>query len=376
VIKLSKIVKKLQLVSILAMVLGLTFTQFPITHCTEWSAPEEALIFLENVVELDLTKYTQKLDVYDICYPVHLNGLDQENVVYTLEADGNSIQAAFAFVNKTLHHCGMFILEGEPIYIDPKSKEVVNLAKETLQNFQAYSKASKIGDNRNYDEMNGLLDTIKDVDNAETSSGEMKLKVTKNTDIDYVAFEWMSTLDNVDFNGITLEFLNGTFCGLGDNWRIYKIGSTTVNVSEEEATKIALNTLENFSWNATQDGERVEVTDFQIVKETLTAELITTRNKEPLTLYPSWSIVVYLDKIYPGNVNRFSIGIWADTGEVISCTPLSMGGLMTSEETTSNSQQLPINNAAPSQGILAATTVATILGVITATAVIIKKKRK
>jgi hypothetical protein len=35
---------------------------------------------------------------------------------------------------------------------------------------------------------------------------------------------------------------------------------------------------------------------------------------------------LYLDKIYPGNVNRLSLSIWADDGEVASCVPLGGGG--------------------------------------------------
>ena len=32
------------------------------------------------------------------------------------------------------------------------------------------------------------------------------------------------------------------------------------------------------------------------------------------------------DRIYPGNINRIVLAIWADTGEIISCIPLGGGG--------------------------------------------------
>jgi len=80
--------------------------------------------------------------------------------------------------------------------------------------------------------------------------------------------------------------------------------------------------LEDFSWTAGDE----EVTDFEIVEEPRRIELITTRSREPLTVYPYWRIELYLDKVYPGNVNRISLAIWADTGEIISCIPLGGGG--------------------------------------------------
>jgi hypothetical protein len=43
-------------------------------------------------------------------------------------------------------------------------------------------------------------------------------------------------------------------------------------------------------------------------------------------LIPYWYVVFKLDKVYPGNVNRISLSIWADSREVNSCVPLGGGG--------------------------------------------------
>jgi hypothetical protein len=89
-----------------------------------------------------------------------------------------------------------------------------------------------------------------------------------------------------------------------------------------DAVDIALEHLNNFSWTANDE----VVTDFEVVEEPRSIELITTMNKEPLTLYPCWKLELYLDKVYPGNVNRIYLSIWADNGEVNSCIPLGGGG--------------------------------------------------
>jgi len=209
------------------------------------SGQNAALSFLQNAVELDLKKYTEKLDVYDIRYTEHLNGLTQENIVYTLESNESIIQATFAFVDKTLHHCGMFVIKGSPIYIRSQPTEIINLAKKVLENFQTYSSSEK-SDDRDFAEMKNVLSSVKTIEDMETSLGSTKLKVTSNSNANYTAFELMHIINGIPFPGITIEFLNGTFCGLGDNWRVYQIGKTDINISKEDARKIALTYLRFF----------------------------------------------------------------------------------------------------------------------------------
>jgi hypothetical protein len=213
--------------------------------------------------------------------------------------------------------------------------------------------------------------------NMTETLGNVKLQVTSKAD--FTIFEWVYILDGVDFPGMTLEFQKGIFCGLSDIWRIYKVGSTVVNVSREEAINIALNYVENFSWNVSRgdDNPSLEVTDFNVIDEPLTANLLTTRSREPLTMYPYWRIELYLDKVYPGFVNWISLAIWADTGEVISCVPLSGGGgplpdLTTSHQTQQTDQAAPPINMAL---IIVAMASATIIAIAIATAAI-KKKHK
>jgi len=42
-----------------------------------------------------------------------------------------------------------------------------------------------------------------------------------------------------------------------------------------------------------------------------------------LKLIPYWYIILYLDKVYPGGVNRIAVGVWADTGTVDQIRTLS-----------------------------------------------------
>jgi hypothetical protein len=46
--------------------------------------------------------------------------------------------------------------------------------------------------------------------------------------------------------------------------------------------------------------------------------------REALELIPYWYVVVHLDKVYPGDIDRIGIGIWGDTGEISSYQTISI----------------------------------------------------
>ena len=106
-------------------------------------------------------------------------------------------------------------------------------------------------------------------------------------------------------------------------WRfsmmIFTVGSTEVNISEEEAISIAMDYAKDFSWVA----NGVRISNFTVVSEPATAELWPHSREKPLELIPYWYVILYLDRVYPERVDRLAIGLWADTGEVSTCQTLS-----------------------------------------------------
>jgi hypothetical protein len=304
--------------SVLVVTVAVSSVAYPV-YSTELTVPEKALAFLEDVVLLDMTEYNATLEIHDVCYPDELQGLAQHNVLYILVSDEGEVEAAFGFKNESFAHC-MLGTFASPFYSEPQPANIVDNAKDFLQRYQAYTGDPNFDGVRDFEEMRSILDTVDVTENVTAMSDHVQLEVISRTD--YTALVWEYVLDGVPFPWMTLEFRNGIVCGFDDNWCLYTAGSTDINFSEEEAVNVALEYLEDFSWTAGDE----EVTDFEIIEEPRTVELITTMSREPLTLNPCWRIELYLDKIYPGNINRIVLAIWADTGEVISCTPLGGGG--------------------------------------------------
>ncbi|MCW4034014.1 MAG: hypothetical protein NWF03_01475 [Candidatus Bathyarchaeota archaeon] len=290
-------------------------------YSTELTVPEKALEFLEDVVLLDMTKYEAVLQLQDERFPEDLNGFAQDNIVYGLIGNETEAEAAFMFKNKTFANC-MIGTRNELIYSQPQPTDVAEAAKGFIQRYQQYIGDPDFDGVKDYTALQTILDGADVTTNGTTTQGTAKLTVTTKTN--YTAFEFEAVLDGVAFPWMNMEFYQETLTGFDDNWRLYTVGSSEVTVLEQEAVNIALDYVETFSWTA----EDQQVTDFVVIDEPRPVELITTRVKEPLTLYPSWNIELYLDKVYPGNINRIFVSIWADTGEIISCTPLGGGGVI------------------------------------------------
>ena len=92
------------------------------------------------------------------------------------------------------------------------------------------------------------------------------------------------------------------------SWPFYKIGSTDINVSEEEAVQMALEEAEGV---INETGAKVKDID---------TELVMGRRVDYFTLYPIWLIWIWFDGFYEygceKNVIGYHVAIWADTGEI------------------------------------------------------------
>ncbi len=285
---------------------------------SELTAPEKVLTILEEVVGLDMAKYSTELDFYAQAPFLYFDVLPQEDVKYILDSNESKLEVICAFADQKLRSLNIYINDGLPITNQPVTIPL-EMAKDFLDKYPAYSEASY------YSTMRSMLDSIEANKNTTKAVGDIKLEVTVTAN--RTDFRW-----NYCFNGleatsksVVLNFKDGFLKYFIDTWSLYNLGSTDLIVSEEEAIEIAMNAAENYSWNVSMGGDNppVTVTEFNIVgvfETELSLGNFPTKNESrggnPLTLYPGWHVKLYFDKLYPGNVYGLSIGIWADTGEV------------------------------------------------------------
>jgi len=119
---------------------------------------------------------------------------------------------------------------------------------------------------------------------------------------------------------VRVTFDDGVFKSLVNDWDLYSIGSSEVNVSREEAINLARNAAEDYTLQIYLEDGLTDV-EFNLVDEPVKA-VLSMYPRETLTVYPFWRIELYFDKHYY-SAYGIQVGIWADTGEIESCESLS-----------------------------------------------------
>ena len=279
-----------------------------------WSAgTDDAISFLQNVLQINITEYQATLLSNTVDYRSDLGGVVEEILKYSLTSSESQIDVVFRFRNDKLSRYQLSSFEGAPIYSQPPPDTILEAAKNLLQRFRAYEDASYL------EEMNNMLASVNDTENTEIVSGNTKLTISTSGAVTQV--QWLYTENGVDFQTKALSFVfeNRVLKELTDGWYLFTIGSTTVNISSEKAIEISRDYVKNYKWTA--DG--VEVSNFSVLDEPVSSMLYPHIRDNTLALIPYWYVTLYLDKVYPGDVDRITVGLWADTGKVANVRTLS-----------------------------------------------------
>ena len=276
---------------------------------------DKTFTFLEDVIQLDMTKYYARLVSNTLEYSADLGGIIEEILKYTLISDESELDVDFRFRNQTLSRFRLEIIEGSPFFAQQQPSNVIDLADSLLERYQSYAGVSYLETMRN------MLKSVNGTEDMESTLGDIKLVIStegKDTEI-----QWMLIADGIDYQvkGVQLNFENGLLEMLTDGWFLFNVGSTELNILEEEAINIAIDKAKDYSWTA----NGVDVSEFNILEEQVTAILYPHLRENNLELIPCWVVNLPLDKIYPGNVGSILVGIWGDTGGITEYRTISAG---------------------------------------------------
>ncbi len=276
-----------------------------------WSAStDKAITFLQDVAQIDTSKYEATLLRRTVEHRVDLGGAVEEVLTYELSSSESEMHVYFRFRNKQLSRYQISVLEGSPIYSQAQSHNALDAAKNLLGRLGAYEETSYLKD------MSNILALVEDTQNIEIKQGNIKLNATFSDGNTRILL--MYTENDVDFSpkSLNLVFENNHLKELTDGWFLFTVGSTTVNISSDRAQELARNALNGYSWSA--DGETIS--NFNVLPEPVSV-FFHPNTKNSLALYPQWTVTFYLDKVYPGNVNSIMVEVWADSGEITLIKP-------------------------------------------------------
>lgn len=289
----------------------------PNATAAEITTQQKGLTTLSDVINIDTAKYTINTKQYP--QESYFGVLPKETIRYDLYTNGSKLEALYTFVNGKLLMVDVLENHGSP-RLTKTVNGVSEMAKDFLNNYQAYSK------NPLYGELRSMLVDIDPNKNLTKTIGNTKFEVNtlQGNFTDRCVFRWTYTFNGIEAPDkvVALGYKNGFLNYFFDSWDLYKIGSTEVNISEEYAINIGMARARNYSWpigtNGTLRIQNFNVTNAMVWETVFRSSLVAdiARNDNLLVLYPMRHVWVSLDKFYPGNVYGFNVYVWADTGEV------------------------------------------------------------
>ncbi len=273
-----------------------------------WSAgANNALDFLHGVIAIDTSHYDATLLSNNVEQRSDLGGVVEQILSYSLTSSDSKFNVFFRFRNNQLSRYQVVLVEGSPIYVEAQPVSVLDSAKVLLERFNSYKDAPYL------ENMSKVAESMNTLANAEVTEGNTKLTITVSAG--EVVVWWMYTENGVDFSpkSLRLVYDNGVLTDMIDGWYLFTVANSNKDVSSERAIEIARNAVKGFTWK-TADG--TTVSNFNVLTQPVTATFHAAPREEPLALVPYWQVTLYLDKVYPGGVNRLAVGVWADTGAV------------------------------------------------------------
>jgi hypothetical protein len=366
--------------------LGTVILAFSINSAqsTVATSQDKALAFIENVLPIDSSQYKV---TFKPPFP-GFTPIDDRFLVetYSLESKDSSLTFICSFYEGVLYQCQFGVNEGSLVTDQPYAN-TTEAAKSFLEKYQDYSKLDST-------EMIAMLTNVDPTENTTITSGDLKLTVT-HKDLtgtwfgDSIGFRWVRVINGCEYLVVNLSFRDGVFAGFIDHRERYSIGDTTVNISKEQAIKIAMEAIKTYSYRMSDDWM---VTDFDVKEDQTTANLHP-QTKEGNVLYPAWSVILPLNGTYPGSVRELLVGIWAGSGEVYLVHHQAYGGSdLTSDSnsgyivldgnsgfedaTTSPSASSSENNEAQMDPNMVAIIAVAMIVIAVATITLLVKKRK
>ncbi len=272
----------------------------------------KAASLLQDVAQIDTAKYKITLLSNTLEYRQDF-GVAEEVLKYSLTNGQSYLDVDLRFRNDHFSRYQLTQIESQPIYSTAQTGDMIEVAKNALDRYKAYSGDGYLND------MSNLLDNVNKIENMSVSEGNLKLQIS--TTADKVELLWMYTEKGIDFNAKSLRmtFTNNVLTAMTDGYFLFTVGSTNLDISQEEAVNIARDHVKTMTW--TIDGK--QTSGFSTQQQPISADLLPHPRPNSAALIPYWYVVLGLDQTYSGGINQVAVGVYADNGEVADVQMLS-----------------------------------------------------
>ena len=301
------------------------------SYAFESTSMDKGLTIAKDVMGFNLDENTTIIK--QLPSDSYKNVIPQENILCSFGTGQTKLELLQTFANGELRKIYVLdtkehpeltdisyeaFLVGDKTFYNNKFNEVKH-AKDFLTNYGSYSEKAF------YSLLATIFNVVKGQKNETIISGNTKFEATIKDASKTFRWTYINSGIEAPSKCVVFGYENGYLKYFIDNWDLYAIGSTQVNISEKRAIEIALEASESFSWNIGSGDNLVAIKNFTVANAMLWETVYCSslyadvaRNEDSLALYPLRHIWVSLDKFYPANVYGFNVYIWADTGEICS----------------------------------------------------------
>lgn len=285
------------------------------------SSQAKAVSFLEDVMGLDMNTYTPVLDSFYYQTSIAPDKMSTslayqptEYLEYELQGHG-SVEARVTLVDGNVVYCNLFCY-GKILLTNSSTSSYSEKAQSIIRNYYVWTGDPEVEQmSLNVGCPGG---SIVISDNLMFVGSNGTVKEVFDTYL-HQSFGWYHYVNGADYTGVELLFGEGdenvheiTF---SDTRALYKMGDTSINISEEQAISIAENYVKGYSYMAPLYAEESTLVSGLGIGNGSTASLASVL-RDAKTLYPCWVVQVPLDKTYPDYTTAVTVRVWADSGRV------------------------------------------------------------
>jgi len=267
----------------------------------------EAKTIIQDVLQIDTSKYQMTLLSDTVQVRADLDGMVEEIMQYSLVNAESQFDLTLRFRDGYFSLFQISQLEGYPsfplIYTVPQPTDIVQACQGLIGRYKAAFNYPYMG------QVDSLMASANDLTTVQTL-GNTNLQISSYNGAADITLMYTANGTNFQAKSINLVYNDYALTQFSDDWFLYTIGSTEVNITQAQAVQVAMSAVKTYSYN--MNGSRVS--NFQVLSSPVSAELYPKPRTNNLTLYPYWYVTLHLAKTYPGGVNEIAVGVWADTG--------------------------------------------------------------
>ena len=263
---------------------------------------------LHDVAQIDVNSYKVSLLSNTVEYRSDI-GAAEEVIRYSLTSSSSNLDCYFRFRNNHFSRYQLNQIESIVIQTQNQPSSILENAKAALDRYKAYSGDIYL------DDMSGLLEMVSTSGNIELTQGNLKLKITDDG-AGNGRVTWLYTEKGIDYpsKSVDMVFKNRVLTDLTDGYFLFTVGSTNLNVTQDEAVTIAKNYAKTLTWTI----DNKQITGFNVQDQPVSVQLAPHPRSGSTGLIPYWYVVLRLDQTYSGGINTLTVGIFADNGEVVN----------------------------------------------------------